>query len=448
MADTSLIGRRGFISGSTALAALGVQGAQAAQAATSRKSPLKTPFLFGVATAAHQIEGNNINSDYWVLENIPSTGFPERSGDACNSWERWREDIALVKAMGLNAYRFSIEWARIEPEQGHFSQAALDHYRAICIACHEAGIAPVVTFHHFTSPRWIAAMGGWENPRIAEYFARYCDKATRALSDVIDWACTINEPNAQVNSYVSAGYKPWEREAVVRAEAARAVGSDQFSAFFQGNSLKVRDNSIAAHARGRDAIKSAAPHVKVGITLALQDLQSGPDGADLYRRLYDEARAPFYEAARKDDFLGVQSYNRMVTSGKTYLPAPPGTFVDSWDRDSSPDVLATVVREAHKACGAPIFVTEHGIDATDDALRVRHLPPSLEGLAGCVKEGIPVLGYIHWSLMDNFEWGSGYKPKFGLASVDRTTFKRTPKPSAAAYARLITSMRPRFERKA
>ncbi len=439
--ETNKIGRRSFISSGVAVATLAASGPVLA-------APRKPGFLFGVATAAHQIEGNNVNSDYWVLENIPSTGFPDRSGDACDSWDRWREDIALVKAMGLNAYRFSIEWARIEPERGRFSQAALDHYRRICIACREAGIAPVVTFHHFTSPRWIAAVGGWENPEIAELFARYCDKAARALGDVIDWACTINEPNAQVNSYVVAGFKPWAREAVVRREAAHAVGSDRFCAFFQGDSLKVRDVCIAAHARGRDAIKAAAPHVKVGITLALQDLRPGPDGETLYRRLYEEARAPFYEAARHDDFIGVQAYNRLATGRDTYLPIMPGTFVDSWSRDSSPDVLAAVVREAHKACGAPILVTEHGINATDDALRVRHLGPSLEALEGCVREDIPVLGYIHWSLIDNFEWGSGYKPKFGLVAVDRTTFRRTPKPSAAAYARLVARMRPRFEQRA
>lgn len=111
-------------------------------------------FLWGVATEAHQIEGNNVNSDYWVMEHVSGTYFKEKSGDACDSWNRWREDLALVKAAGLNSHRFSVEWARIEPEAGEFSQATLDYYYRLRVACLEAGIEPVVTLHHFTSPRW------------------------------------------------------------------------------------------------------------------------------------------------------------------------------------------------------------------------------------------------------------------------------------------------------
>ena len=217
-------------------------------------------FLWGAATAAHQIEGGNVNSDYWVLETIPDSGFKGRSGDACDSWSRWREDVALVRGLGLNAYRFSIEWARIEPEPGQFSLAALDHYRRICAACREADITPVVTFHHFTSPRWIAARGGWEDPATADAFARYCLRAARALGDLIGWACTLNEPNAQVTSYVMAREQPFPKEVLIRAEAARAVGSDRFGAFFMGDAFKVRDICLDGHAKAVQAIKSAAPH--------------------------------------------------------------------------------------------------------------------------------------------------------------------------------------------
>ena len=420
---------------------LGAAGLGLIAAAPIRRGrPAASPFLWGVATAAHQIEGNNVNSDYWVLEHVRNTGFPEPSGDACDSWDRWQEDVALVRALGLNAYRFSIEWARIEPEPGLFSPAVLDHYRRLCAACREAGISPVVTFHHFTSPRWIAAQGGWENPVTAERYARYCERAARAIGDLVDWGCTINEPNAQVNSYVVANGKPFPREAEIRAEAARVVGSDRFGAFFMGDSLKARDTAIAAHARGRDAIKSVAPHMKVGMTLALQDMKPGPGGEALYRRLFDAARAPFYAAAAKDDFIGVQSYNRMLTGPDGYLPTPPG-LADAWQRDSAPDVLGAVVREVKEKCGAPILVTEHGINTTDDALRARHLAASLSGLRAAMDDGIAVHGYIHWSLMDNFEWGSGYKPRFGLYEVDRTNFRRTAKPSAVAYARLVARAR-------
>ena len=149
----------------------------------------------GVATAAHQIEGNNANSDYWVMEHVSDSYFKEKSGDGCDSWNRWPEDIALIKSAGLNAYRFSVEWARIEPEQGEFSQATLDYYRRLRIACRNADIEPVVTLHHFTSPRWVAAIGGWEIPAVIDRYARYVERTARALGDVVGWFCTMNEPN-------------------------------------------------------------------------------------------------------------------------------------------------------------------------------------------------------------------------------------------------------------
>ena len=440
MSDVQKIGRRGFVVGSAALATTAAQG----RVPGPRRGG---NFLFGVATAAHQIEGNNVNSDYWVLENVPSTGFKERSGDACDSWERWREDIALIKAMGLNVYRFSLEWARIEPEPGQFSTAALDHYRRICIACREAGVTPMVTFHHFTSPRWIAARGGWENIETAERFAAYCERTTRALGDLLDWACTINEPNGQVSSFIYAHEKPFPREAEIRAQAAKAVGSDKFNAFFAGNALKVRDTVFAAHAKGTAAIKGAAPKVKTGMTLALQELRAGPGGEDTYKRMFAEARLAFYEQCAKDDFVGVQPYQRLVLGANGYLPAKDtkATMLNRTGADVSPEVLSTVVREVHAHCAAPIMLTENGIDTLDETQRVAHLSASLTEMEECMKAGIPILGYIHWSLIDNFEWSSGYAPRFGLVACDRTTFKRTPKSSAAGYARLVREMRPRLD---
>ena len=427
------ITRRQALGGAAALAA--------APPAPGRSLPSREKFLWGVATAAHQIEGNNVNSDYWVLENVTETGFHEPSFDACDSWDRWPEDIALVRAMGLNAYRFSIEWARIEPERGYISRAVLDHYRRQIAACREAGIAPIVTFHHFTSPRWVAALGGWENPGLPDLFARYCDVAARALGDMLDWGCTINEPNGQVNSYIVAGHRPFAREAVIRAAAAKAVGSDRFSAFFQGDGIKVRDITIAAHAKGRDAIKAAAPHMRVGITLALQDLVAGPDGADMYRQLFDEARAPYYAACDHDDFIGVQPYNRLTTTKTGYVSTPAGDGPEAWREYSDPGVLAAVIREVHRHCRAPVLITENGIRTTDETVRITHLTESVAGLQRCRADGIPVLGYIYWSLIDNFEWSSGYVPRFGLYECDRTTFARTPKASAAAYRRLVARHR-------
>ncbi len=414
-----------------------------ATAAPMRAAAKPPPFLWGASTAAHQIEGGNFNSDYWVLEHLPGTYFKEPSGDACDSWHRWREDLALAKVAGLNAYRFSLEWARIEPEAGEFSAAALAHYRAMCVAARDMGIEPVVTFHHFTSPRWIAARGGWENPETADRFARYCDRAARALAGSFAWACTLNEPNAQVTSKVLQRV-PWAIEPQLRAEAARRVGSDQFHAYFFGDSFKVRDVCLAAHAKGREAIKAVVPTAKVGMTLALQQLSAGPGGEALYRRVFDNARAPFYAAARGDDFIGVQTYNTFKMGPDGYLPAPQQGEQDMFGQPTPPGALAATVREAHDHAKVPVLVTENGLNTGNDALRVRHMRATVERLGGAIAAGVPVLGYIHWSLLDNFEWSSGYVPRYGLVAVDRTTFVRTPKPSLSAYRRLVADMRARY----
>src|ERR1019366_7880677 len=185
-------------------------------------------FLWGTATAAHQVEGNNVNSDFWVLEHTPGSPFVEPSGDACDQYHRYADDIAMLARLGFNAYRFSIEWARIEPEPGEFSRAALDHYRRVLACCHEHKITPVVTFHHFTSPRWVAGDGGWAEKKTAERFARYCERAAAHLGDLIGVACTINEANLGAYQYL-LGALPLKLDPLRLewfAEAARRIGAD------------------------------------------------------------------------------------------------------------------------------------------------------------------------------------------------------------------------------
>ncbi len=394
-------------------------------------------FLWGVATASHQIEGNNFSSDYWVLEHLQCTNFAEPSGDTCDSWNRWREDIAMVKALGLNTYRFSLEWARIEPERGRFSAAAIDVYRQMCAACREAGILPVLTLHHFTSPRWLAAAGGWETPDTVDHFGRYVEKVVRELGSLAGAFCTMNEPNAQVNSWVMRGERPYPEDNAMIAEATRASGSDRFNAYFMGDSYAVRDACLAAHARAMDIIRTVAPGVPAGMTLALQDILPAPGGEALHGKIFSEARAPFYEAVRNDDFLGVQPYMRLLVGADGYAPAPQDALKNASGNDVSTDVISVAIREAYTHAGVPIIITENGIETTRDEDRITHLRGSVGHLRTCRAEGIPVLGYIHWSLMDNFEWRSGYGPKFGLYSVDRKSFTRTPKSSAAVYRQLV-----------
>jgi len=417
-----------------AMTAIGAAGVLAAlPAAAARAKPWPKNFLWGVATAGHQIEGNNVASDYWLLEHLPVTDFAERSGDATDSWTRWREDIALVKALGLNTYRFSIEWARIEPEPGVFSPAVLDQYRRMCAACREAGIMPIVTFHHFVSPRWFAVNGGWEAPDAPALFARYVTRAAKAVGDLIGAACTMNEPNAQVTSYVMRGETTAPKEPAMVAEAKRRTGAARFGAYFMGDAFKIRDGCLAAHLLATEAIKTAVPGLKTGMTLALQDLLPGPGGEARYRRIFEQARVPFYEACKRDDFIGPQMYNRFVTGPDGYLPAPADALVNRWGAESGADVLPAVLREVARYCGAPMLISENGIDTEDDAVRARHLTASVAAMKSAIDGGANVLGYIHWSLLDNFEWRSGYAPKFGLYAVDRATFARTAKPSSTVF---------------
>lgn len=431
------IDRRTMIGAGVALAAAPLA---TAKAALGSGAAFPRDFLWGAATAGHQVEGNNVNSDTWVVENVKPTLYAEPSGDAVNSFELWPQDLDLVKAIGLNTYRFSLEWARIEPEPGMFSIAMLDHYKAMIAGCRRRGLMPMVTFNHYTTPRWFAARGGWTNAEAADLFARFCDRAARHLAADIGYATTLNEPNviAVIRNTLPppmfAGFKKVLDK--MSEAAARSVGSTQF---VPGNTINVDDiealsrNMVAGHKAGRAAIKAVRSDLPVGMSLAIPD-----DEAVGRNSLRDAIRAKTYgvwlEAARSDDFLGVQNYERTLWDDKGKVEPPKS----SGDRNAAggevyPASLANAVRYAYSVARVPIIVTEHGVNSNDDAVRARLIPAALAELKKAMDDGVPVKGYIHWSLLDNFEWIFGYKYHYGLVAVDRTTFKRTPKPSAAVF---------------
>lgn len=422
--------RRGVL---TAALLLGMMPTVAV-ARTQTRRPFPKGFLWGAATAAHQIEGNNVNSDSWVLETVKPTLYKEPSGDAANSFELWPLDLDLVKSMGLNSYRFSLEWARIEPEPGQFSIAMLDHYKAMIEGCRARGLAPIVTFNHFTTPRWFAGLGAWTNPQSPSLFARFCERAARHLGQHIGYATTLNEPNVSLQvAQTVPGFTALSPYFQAGAQAAsKAIGSDQFglSALQPVEVAKASlPNMIAAHKAGRDAIKAVRPDLPVGVTLAIADEQAV--GATTKRdQVRKDAYGAWLEAVKGDDFLGVQNYIRNLWGDAGKLPVPDGAKRNHAGEEVFPASLAGAVRYAHQATGCKIMVTEHGIGTDDDTLRAELIPAALKELQLAMAEGVPVIGYMHWSLIDNFEWLSGYAPKFGLCSVDRTTFKRSPKPSA------------------
>lgn len=434
-----MIDRRNVLmAGGAALASVALAGSARAAAAAVRPKDAHFPagFLWGAATAGHQVEGNDTASDLWLLENLQPTVFAEKSGDACNSFELWAQDLDLVRELGLNSYRFSIEWSRIEPEPGLWSVAMLDHYRRMIEGCRERGLTPVVTFNHFTCPRWFSADGGWLNPASTARFARYCERAARHLAAGIGYATTLNEPNIlRLLKWMDLPAPVLDAQRATLAAAARALGVPVFSAANVANFEDLdrqQAGLLAAHAAGRDAIKSVRPDLPVGLSLALQDDQVL--GKESIR---DRKRAECYgvwlEAAKHDDFIGVQNYERVVYDAKGRVAPPAGVPLNSMGSEIYPPSLAGAVRYVHAVTGRPIVVTEHGLGSADDALRAAFIPPALAGLKAVIDEGIPVRGYIHWSLIDNFEWIFGYGPKYGLCAVDRQSFRRTPKPSAAVY---------------
>lgn len=429
-----MIDRRHVLAGGVAAAAAG------AAVPLSARTPRRTltaafpqGFLWGAATAGHQVEGNNTNSDCWLLEHVAPTLFREPSGDACNSLELWAQDLDLVRGLGLNAYRFSLEWARIEPAEGAFSTAMLDHYQRLIEGCRARGIAPVVTFNHYSAPRWFAADGGWTNPKAPARFARFCERAARHLAGGMAMATTLNEPN--INRILQLILPP---EAIgglraMLAAAARACGTTKFSV---ANAVDPDDidlvsrTMVAGHRAARDAIKAIRPDLPVGVSLSMfDDVAVGRDS--LRDRMRERLYGEWLEVAKDDDFMGVQNYERARWTATGHLPPDRPVPGNALGADVDPSSLAGSVRYAHAATGRPILVSEHGVNTTDDALRAAFIPASLAGLKAAMDDGVPVLGYLHWSLLDNFEWVSGFAGKLGLFAVDRATFARTAKPSAA-----------------
>jgi beta-glucosidase len=395
-------------------------------------------FRWGAASSGHQTEGGNTGSDTWFLEHVRPTVFREPSGQACNSYELWREDVDLVAGLGLDAYRFSVEWARVEPVQGQFSAEALAHYRAIVDYCLARGIAPAVTYNHFTSPHWFARRGGWLDPQAPALFARYCDVVTERLGDGVAWAVTLNEPNLpRLLGWLDIpdAVRGLERATLLAASEKAGVPRYRVANIVLPEEMDaMADGMVAGHRAAKDAIKARRPDLPVGLSLAIIDDQVVGHDASVRDRKRAEVYGRWLALAREDDFVGVQNYERAEYDGAGPVPPPPGGMRNQVGWYVHPRSLAGAVRYAHEATGVPVFVTEHGLAHLDDTCRAAFLSPALEGLLDAIEDGVPVVGYLHWTLLDNFEWIFGYDVRFGLHEVDRETFVRRPKPSAALYS--------------
>ncbi|MER7175490.1 glycoside hydrolase family 1 protein [Streptomyces mesophilus] len=382
---------------------------------TPARTPFPDGFLWGASTAAHQIEGNNVNSDWWRKEHDPAAKIAEPSLDACDSYHRWEQDMDLLAELGFTDYRFSVEWARIEPVRGHFSKAEIAHYRRMVEGALARGLRPMVTLHHFTIPQWFEDLGGFTADGAVELFARYVEECAPIIAEGVRHVCTINEPN------------------MIAVMAGLAKRGEQG---FPPAGLPFPDEEtthavIAAHHAAVKAVRSINPGIQVGWTIANQVYQALP-GAEEVTAAYRAPREDvFIEAARGDDWIGVQSYTRTKIGADGPVPAPDDAerTLTSWEY--YPEAVGHAIRHTAELIGpgTPLIVTENGIATGDEQRRIDYYAGALDAVAGCLVDGIDVRGYLAWSALDNYEWGT-YKATFGLIGWDKDTFERTPKPAA------------------
>lgn len=403
-------------------------------------------FVWGSATAAHQVEGDNRFNDWWAHEHAAETNAVEPSGIACDHYHRYADDFALLKSLGHQVHRLSIEWSRIEPREGDIQAAEIEHYRAVLTKLHEFGIVPWVTIHHFTLPQWFAEGGGFSRRQNLEKFRRFVDLAASRFGDLANHWCTINEPTIHAEMGYRFGYFPPRlRDDVLAAETL--------------------ENLFRAHTMASEAIRSHVPTAEIGITLAMAvnepfDPQSEADREMSVRRDAETNEAcchalrtgVFRYPGRADQeisglassstFVGVQYYSR------TRYDASRGGFaVPDFNRTLSqmgweiyPEGFAPVLRQAAET-GFPVYVTENGVAHDDDRVRVEFIADHLAEVDRVRSEGCDVRGYFYWSAMDNFEWNFGYGPKFGLIEVDRLSLERKPRPSAHFFAEIARAGR-------
>lgn len=408
-------------------------------------------FIVGSATAAYQVEGNNTNSDFWAEEHAEGSPYADKSGDAIDHYRLYREDIALMASLGLKAYRFSIEWARIEPAAGQYSKSAIAHYRDVLLACYEYGLTPVVAMHHFSSPQWLMRFGGWASEDIPERFAKYCEVVFRELGELIPYVLTFNEVNLPVmlrEVFSNIGLIPpvgidgaaWTAPQW-RESAAQLCGTtaDKYVTFHMISDEKKIGLLMEAHRRARQTIKSIQPNVQVGLSMALSEVQSIPGGERLAAEKWQQYFEQYLPALEGDDFFGLQNYTREIYGPEGRVKPEEDAELTQMKYEYYPEALGNAIRKVAKSLELPIFVTEHGVATDDDERRIAFIRRGLQGVQSCLEEGIDVRGYLHWTTFDNFEWNAGYSMSFGLIGVDLTTQERKVKESARYLGRIASS---------
>ncbi|MFV2047422.1 glycoside hydrolase family 1 protein [Metabacillus sp. YM-086] len=418
-------------------------------------------FIWGSATAAYQVEGNNVNSDFWAEEHAEGSPYKDKSGDTIDHYRLYKKDIELMASLGLKAYRFSIEWARIEPARGQYSQSAIEHYRNVLETCHAHGLTPIVALHHFSSPQWLMRLGGWNSPLVPELFSNYCEVVMKEIGHLIPYVLTMNEVNLPVmlkEIFSKIGFVPLvgiDRDSWVapkwRQSAATLCGADpsQYFTFHMISDEESINLMKEAHKQSRAVIKKVQPNVKVGFSMALPFIDSTPGGELIAEEKWGNYFRQFLDMMNEDDFFGLQNYTREIYGPNGQIQPDENTETTQMGYEYHPEALGKVVEEVAKSINIPIMITENGVATADDKKREEFLERALNSLHGCLEKGIDVIGYLHWSTFDNFEWQSGYGMQFGLIEVNRHTQERLPKNSAyylgeiAKENKLVTNVKVR-----
>jgi len=411
-------------------------------------------FLWGAATAAHQVEGNNTNNDWWKFEQQPGAIWHgDQSGLACDWWRNAERDIDLMAQMGHNTHRLSVEWSRIEPDRNVFDAAAIARYREMLTALRQRGIEPMVTLFHFSSPLWLARQGGWANPAATDYFRRFVRYTVEQLGDLAKLWCTINEPNV----YAALGYLLGEH----------SPGKKSLGGYF-----RVLRNLLQAHGAAYRVIHALDGSAQVGLVKNIpifEALNPNDVAATQAVRFLDYAFNEITLKAIGDgrlrfplstglathgplvdsvDFVGVNYYNRERVTLRPQdkgwmglLQPTPGAEISDLGRNGTygevyPQGIYRVLNRAAKL-GKPIYITENGLPDAKDDQRPRFLLTHLAQVQRAIAQGVDVRGYYHWSFTDNFEWAEGWDLRFGLVALDEKTQARTPRPSADLYSQII-----------
>lgn len=406
-------------------------------------------FKWGVATAAHQVEGNNTGNDWWTWEQQEGhIKEGHKSGLACNWWENAETDFDHAAALGANALRLSVEWSRVEPRPGEFDDSALERYSHMLQELRARNIEPMVTLHHFTNPRWLADQGGWENPETIALFARFTRRVVERLGQHCDMWCTINEPNVYgYMGYLEGGFPP---------------GKSDFK-----TAMRVIRHLLLGHAAAYKEIHKIQPQARVGLAHNMRILDPANPRSPLDRcvaqiadRTYNQAPLTALTTGRwmlplgfglawklrhTLDWIGLNYYTRDLvafdraqrqTLFSRRLHADGAELLDGGYGEFYPHGIFRSIQRLARL-NLPIYVTENGIPDDDDDQRPRYLLTHLHQMWRAIQLCYPVMGYYHWTLTDNFEWAEGWTLRFGLIALDPETQTRTPRPSAALYANVV-----------